>query len=175
MLQTGLVTPPSYSWSAFHWVILRKEKVKISYIGPNYTVKIYSPTMSIFNQAVYSATFVGNTSTPIVLDVTDFGNWFAIVYHGMTSPIYNPLKFQLIVTPIKVANVFLDGFYFNRSISSYVRNCFTDPFSTNANPTSDLSKCVCQSGFIWNTIFERCVRDCPTHINSNGQFIYSNC
>ena len=153
LLHTGLLTPPSFSWSAFHWGIVRQGQIKISYSGPNYTVKIFSPSQVIFNPSVFSATIVGNTITPIILNVSEIGNWFAVVYHGMTSPIYTPLKFSLIITPIINTNFLVDGFYFNRSINSYARNCYTDPFSTKSNTPWDLSQCICQRGFIWNTIF----------------------
>ena len=77
------------------------------------------------------------------MSVNDIGDWFAIVYHGMTSPTTNIMPFQLTVTPIKTTNVFLDGFYFNRTLTNYIKNCYADEFSTNANAPWDLSQCLC--------------------------------
>jgi hypothetical protein len=109
----------------------------------------------------FSGTNFTNTFNGSVL-----GMWYVVIYHN----IYNTTKllpFTLKIIQTNINNKIIDGYYYNNTITNYIKNCYMDKFSINSNSPWNLSSCICQNGLQWNNSFSKCIRNCTTDINSN--------
>lgn len=145
----------------------------MSYIGSNYTIGFVGPNDSLtYNTTSFTKT--GSNITNYLFNVSMLGQWFVVVYHNINTTLsLRPIN--LTIKKSNMVNPIIDGIYYNNTIMNYVRNCYIDKFSTFANSPSNLSSCICRKGYQWNYDFSTCIRNCTDDINSNGQYVYSNC